>query len=92
MFQVLIISYDLSEPGQNYSSVLKKIKEVGASWARIGGSAYLVYTEKSPVEVRDSISTELDKNDKIFVGIAPAPSAWKGMPKEVSAWIHENQK
>jgi len=91
MKRVLIVSYDLVDPGQNYEDVLKKIKGCGA-WARLGGSAYLVFTEMTPVEVRDTITPALDSNDKIYVGVASAPSAWRGMPKEVSAWLHEKQK
>lgn len=91
MSQVLIVSYDLSNPGQNYERLIKLIKSY-PSWARLGGSAYLIYTDVTPVEVRDHLVTVLDSNDKLFVGAAPAPSAWFGMPEDVSKWIQSNQK
>ena len=34
----------------------------------------------------------LDNNDQLWVGVAPAPSAWHGLPDDVANWIHENQK
>jgi hypothetical protein len=91
MKKVLIISYDLKNPGRNYESLIKLIKAY-PSWARLGGSAYLIYTSNTPVEVRDNLMRVLDNNDKLFVGTAPAPSAWTGMPDEVSNWLQSNQK
>ncbi|MBT4162855.1 MAG: CRISPR-associated endonuclease Cas2 [Gammaproteobacteria bacterium] len=84
-----IISYDLSQPGQNYEKVLKAIKSYG-NWARLGGSAYIVISQASAVDVRDHISRELDSNDKIFVGVVKAPAAWIGMSDEVSDWLKKN--
>lgn len=90
MRRVLIISYDLMNPGQNYEGLLKKIK-AHSNWARLGGSAYLIATESDPQTVRDDLMRVLDRGDKLYVGVAPAPSAWHGMPEEVSNWIHANQ-
>ena len=91
MRQVLIVSYDLAMPGQNYERLLKRIKEY-KEWARLGGSAYLVYTDNGPVQVRDYLSPALDQNDQLYVGVAPAPAAWIGMPEDVSQWIQARQK
>lgn len=91
MARVLIISYDLTNPGQNYEALVKLIKAHG-TWARLGGSAYLIFTEATPVSVRDNLKAALDRNDKLYVGVAPAPSAWTGMSEEISNWLQENQK
>jgi hypothetical protein len=91
MKSVLIISYDLTEPGKNYEPLLQRIKKLGG-WARLGGSAYLVATSHTPVQVRDYLWEVMDKSDKLFVGMCPAPSAWVGMPNDVGEWILQNQK
>ncbi len=91
MKRVLIVSYDLVDPGQNYERLIKLIKAY-PSWARLGGSAYLILTDIPPKAVRDNLAQALDKNDKIFVGVAPAPSAWRGLPEDVSKWLQANQK
>jgi len=91
MNQVLIVSYDLVDPGQNYEQLIKLIKSY-PSWARLGGSAYLIYTAMTTVQVRDHLQQALDRNDKIFVGTCPRPSAWGGLPEDVSKWIQANQK
>ncbi len=91
MKKVLIISYDLTTPGKNYEPLIQRIKKLG-SWARLGGSAYLVLTEHTVVQVRDYLWQVMDNTDKIYVGVSPAPSAWQGMPNDVAEWIRNNQK
>ena len=88
---VLIISYDLVNPGQDHKKLLQLIKSY-SGWARLGGSAYLISTNSSPKSVRDHLVTALDRNDKIYIGVATAPAAWYGMPDDVSKWILANQK
>ena len=89
--KVLIITYDLINPGKNYEDLLKEVKRAN-SWARLGGSSYLIYTDKTVVQERDRLQKVLDKNDKLYVGVSPAPSAWIGLPAEVSTWLHQHQK
>ena len=88
---VLIVSYDLVNPGQNYGPLIQAIK-ASDSWARLGGSAYLIATNDEPKIVRDRLNLHLDQNDKLYVGTAPAPAAWFGLPEDVSNWIHANQR
>ena len=91
MNRVLNITYDLRNPGQNYEMLLQRIKKY-PSWARLGGSSYLIFTDNSPQQVRDYLLPVLDNNDQLWVGVAPAPSAWHELPDDVANWIHENQK
>lgn len=88
--KVLIVSYDLRPPAQNYDKVVQKIRAY-TSWAKLGGSAYLILTDETPAQVRDNIASVIDTNDQIFVGTCPVPSAWKGLPEDVAKWILENQ-
>lgn len=88
---IYIVSYDLSEPGQNYDSLIEKIKESDA-WAKLGGSAYLVESVKDAKELRDEYKVLLDSNDKLYVGKVDAPAAWTGMPQDVTKWILEKLK
>jgi len=84
-----IISYDLNQAGQNYEDVLKVIKDHWA-WARLGGSAYVVITEKKAIEIRDNLLNVMDSNDQLFVGAVNAPAAWFGLGDEVSDWLKKN--
>jgi len=84
-----IISYDLSQPGQNYENVLKTIKSYN-NWAKLGGSTYIIISDSSPVQIRDKISQEMDSNDNLYVGVVSSPAAWRGMSDEVSDWLKKN--
>lgn len=88
--KTLIISYDLRRPEQNYEGLIQKIRGY-SSWAKLGGSAYLIITNQTVTQVRDTLGSFLDLNDSLFVGTCPVPSAWKGLSDEVSKWILENQ-
>lgn len=90
MNRTLIISYDLVNPGRNYDDLIKKIKS-HSSWCRLGGSAYLIYTDKEVKVVRDNLRAVMDSNDKLYVGVSPRPSAWAGMPDDVANWILKHQ-
>ncbi len=91
MPRVLIVSYDLVNPGRTYEPLLKRIKS-NSGWATLGGSAYLILSDQTPEQVRDDLLKALDANDKIYVGVSPAPSAWYGLPEDVARWILANQK
>jgi hypothetical protein len=91
MKKTYIISYDLHQPGQNYEELLKRIKSY-SGWARLGGSAYVILTDKGHAEIRDYLKAVLDKNDKIFVGKVSAPAAWFGLGTDVSNWLIDKLK
>jgi hypothetical protein len=91
MKRLYIVTYDLSNPGRNYESLLKRIKTYNG-WARLGGSSYLIMTEQSATQIRDNLVQELDSNDKIYVGLMGNSAAWRGLGDEVSNWIKNNQK
>lgn len=91
MKNTFIISYDLASPGTNREALIKRIKAYG-QWARLGDSAYLISIPPTdPVTVRENLTKVLGPSDKLYVGVAPAPSAWVGLPEEVSKWILANQ-
>ncbi|WP_288865428.1 hypothetical protein [uncultured Alistipes sp.] len=83
-----IITYDLVQPGQNYESLLRKIK-LYPQWARLGGSCYVIFTTQKPVEIRENLTSVLDVNDKLFVGKVSAPAAWFNLGSEVSNWLRD---
>lgn len=89
MNKAYIITYDLSNPGQRYEALLKKIKAY-PKWARLGGSSYIIVTPQDHVQIRDNLKTVLDRNDKIFVSIVKAPAAWYNLGDEVSQWLNNN--
>lgn len=86
---IYIVTYDLVEPGQNYKKLLELIMETH-SWARLGGSSYLINSQDTAVQLREKFKRALDLNDKLYVGKVDPPAAWSGYSKDVSDWIKEN--
>jgi len=91
MKRVYIVTYDLSNPGRNYESLLK-IMKAKTAWARLGGSSYLVLTELNATQLRDKLSIVLDNNDSLYVGLMGNSAAWRWLGDNVSNWIKNNQK
>lgn len=71
-----IITYDLCEPNQNYDDLYAYIKSLGR-WARITESVWLVVTENSCEEIRNSINKITDSDDRVFVGELNGTAAWR---------------
>lgn len=84
-----LVTYDLDNPGQNYSILIKKLKSYPA-WAHICASSWTICTFDSAETVRDNLVTVLDNNDKLFVGKLSGEAAWFGLSKDVSGWLHDN--
>lgn len=85
---VYIVTYDLrtESDSQSYQRLIDLIKEEGV-WACLGGSSYLIESNRTPVELRDKFKTVLDKNDMLYVGCVSSPAAWVGYSNEVTEWI-----
>ena len=84
-----LISYDLNSPGQDYDSLYEAIKAIGSCWHCLD-STWIVKTDKSAVEVRDSISPKIDNNDSLLVVKLSGEGAWTGFDNDCSSWLKNN--
>jgi len=85
----LLISYDLNTPGQDYAQLHEKIKSLGA-WCHSLESTWIVTTSYTPVQVRDSLVSTIDRNDELLVMDLSGIAAWHGLSIEVSNWLKTN--
>ena len=86
----LFISYDLNSPGQDYTSVINKIQNLG-SWAKIQKSHFYVKSSLTAIEARDVVWSVMDSNDSLMVVDATNKLAfWMNIDHEVSSHIKEN--
>lgn len=83
---ILLITYDLHNPGRDYASVTEVIK-TAASWAHLQGSVWLVDTERSPAEWRDSLGVAGDPNDEYFVSRLAHNWASRGIDQDIADWL-----
>jgi hypothetical protein len=92
MKRLLVVIFDLADPARNRQQFLNLLKKNFPTWARIGNSAYLIHTNKTPVQVRDLLGATLNSSDDLFVATYSSPSAWRGLAESTSKWIHKFAK
>lgn len=62
---VLLITYDLNKPGQNYNQILDYIKNF--SYVPLSESSYAIDTKIEPENIYNDLSKLLDSNDRICI-------------------------
>lgn len=63
---IVLITYDLKRPGQDYSPVYDAIKETG-DWAHPLESTWLVDTQHTTEQLRNHVRAKMDANDYLLV-------------------------
>jgi hypothetical protein len=72
---VLLITYDLRQPGRNYQGLHQAIKTTG-NWIKVLESVWLVSTQLTTSAVRDRLRQHMDSNDGLFVAQQGPQAAW----------------
>ena len=85
---VILITYDLNSPGQNYEKLVGKIKKFDA-WARLSESSYAVRTDLAPTRIFEILKPYVDPNDQIYLINLTRPFAGQGS-EEVNKWLADN--
>lgn len=84
---VFLITYDLKNPGQDYSGVLKTIKSV--PWTQLSESSYAIDTTSSVEEVKKVLRSFMDANDTLYIITLCRPYSGHG-PKTTNDWLEEH--
>lgn len=85
----LIVSYDLFNPGQDYSRVIDTIKSLG-SWAKVHKSVWYVNSSHTAAQAVDKVWAVMDKNDSLFVADATNNNAaWQNLNDKVSSHVRD---
>lgn len=72
------IGYDLDKPGQDYSDLIARLKELSA--VRILKSDWLLgHDSTNPKDIRSDLSRFLDENDRIMVAELKNSAAWRNL-------------
>lgn len=90
MKRTYCIQYDLLQPGRNYQPLIAAIKQLGSTWAKPLESCFAIVTTMTSAQIRDSLTTHLDPNDKLLVTQIGPDWASRNLPKEVSDWFKQN--
>jgi hypothetical protein len=87
---LLLVGYDLNQPGQNYAELWEKLKTLGAWWHHLD-STWLIRTSLTPHEMHDQLASFLDGNDELLIVDISGRSWWsRGFSERGVKWIHDN--
>jgi hypothetical protein len=84
---VLLVTYDLKKPGQDYTDFLNVVRSNG--WARLSESSYAVDTNESPSSLHNKLRQHLDANDQLYIITLKKPHSGYG-PKEANEWLDQH--
>ena len=84
---VLLISYDLNKPGQDYSSLYDELKSYGTWWHHLD-STWLIQTNETPSQCSDRLKKHMDDNDNLLViEVCKNYQGW--LPEKAWDWLRE---
>lgn len=84
----LLITYDLNKETKR-PPIVRAVKKVSKTWARLSESSYAVRTNKSPYTVFDELKKHIDNNDQLYIINLAKPYAGFGSTK-VNDWLDSN--
>jgi hypothetical protein len=89
MTKTYLIGYDLNMSGQDYSTLIEKIKELGDWWHCLD-STFIIKSTSTSISIRDYLTNFIDLNDKLLVVGLNGEAAWHGFNSECSNWLKNN--
>jgi hypothetical protein len=86
---LLLITYDLNKPGQDYTKLYATIKTAPKWWHHLD-STWIIYTPENPSSWFDKLKPSLDENDNLLiVDITKQPrQGW--LSQKAWDWLNEN--
>ena len=90
--KTILVSYDLNghESRQAYTDLIDRIKKY-STWAKPLESLWLIKTDDSVSDVRDTLKPYIDENDELLVlDVTSRSWATRGISAKVNDWIKEN--
>ncbi len=88
MYTLYSVTYDLKQPGRDYSGLYKELKKTNKWWHYLE-STWLLYTSETPIDIWKRLCDHIDKNDYILIiEVRDNMQGW--LPKEAWNWLHEH--
>jgi hypothetical protein len=85
---VYLISYDLRQPGRDYSQLIDAIQKLGP-WARVLESLWTVDVNAKADAIAQHLRAYIDPSDGLFV--VGLTTDWQsyGVDQKVNAWLRQ---
>lgn len=82
---VVLITYDLNRPGQNYDDLHGAIKELG-TWAHPLESTWIIDTSYTTSQIYTHLKSRMDANDFVFA--VRITEDWASyLPQAINDWL-----
>lgn len=89
---LLLITYDLSKPHQDYTSLYETIKQCSSKWWHYLDSTWIIVTNLTIDECVNKIHSVMDNDDSLFI-VNISGQSYKGwLPKKAWEWLKENHQ
>lgn len=85
---VLLVTYDLKKPGQNYGPVHEYLKTF--AYCKYLESVWLLDTTTSPTNIRDKLKSLVDGNDVVFV--VQITKRWAAFNYGCGDWLNKSER
>ncbi len=84
-----LIGYDLNKSGQDYTSLIKEIKQLGLRWYCLD-STWIIKSNSTAKNIRNHLQKFIDSNDELLVAKLNREAAWTGFDEKCSKWLNDN--
>ena len=89
---LLLITYDLSQPQQNYPNLYDAIKGCSTKWWHYLDSTWIITTSYSIEDCANKIHAVMDNDDSLFI-VEITDANYKGwLPTKAWEWLRENRR
>jgi hypothetical protein len=91
MVHTCLIGYDLNRPRKesDYPNLFEAIKSCGVWWHYLD-STWIVKTEMTAEQIRDSLQKHIDSGDELLVATMTGEAAWAGLVQQAANWLRTN--
>lgn len=89
---ILIVTYDLHNPGRDYEKVAAELKQPDGGWTHPQGSVWLLDTRDGPSSWRDRLARVGDPNDEFLVVRVQHNWASRNTDKVVTDWLKDPKR
>lgn len=87
----ILIGYDLNRQGQNYNALIDKIKSLSSTYWHCLDSTWIIKTQLTAQQVRDTLKPFVDQNDELLaIDVSGDAAAWTGFDQNCSQWLVNN--
>lgn len=83
---VLLITYDLKRPVQNYAALHEEIKRGGTWWHHLE-STWIIETTESPQQMYNRLVRHIDQNDRLLI-IEVKRNYWGWLTDKAWEWLN----